>query len=55
VELVKTAVQGKPDTTVYVYEGADHGFNCDQRGSYHPEAARLAWSRTMGHFAKHLR
>ena len=30
-----------------VYEGAGHGFSCDPRDSYHPEAARDAWRRTM--------
>ncbi len=37
---------GKPHDLV-VYEGAGHGFSCDPRSSYHPEAAKDAWSRTM--------
>ncbi len=41
--------------TVHVYEGADHGFNCDARASFHPEAAALARQRTLDHFAAHLR
>lgn len=43
-----------PDVQVYVYEGAGHGFNCDQRGSFSPEAAELAEQRTLEHFARHL-
>lgn len=42
-----------PDVTVHVYE-AGHGFNCDQRGSYHAEAAALARQRTLAFFAEHL-
>ena len=39
---------------VHVYEGADHGFNCDQRKQYHAEAAKLAGERTLAFFAAHL-
>ncbi|MCC5635743.1 dienelactone hydrolase family protein [Nostoc sp. CHAB 5844] len=28
---------------VFRYDGADHGFFCDQRGSYNPKAAADAW------------
>jgi carboxymethylenebutenolidase len=33
---------GKPYVNVEISE-AEHGFFCDARASYHPEAARLAW------------
>jgi carboxymethylenebutenolidase len=42
-----------PRATVHLYD-AGHGFNCDRRGSYNPEAAALARSRTMELFATHL-
>ena len=42
-----------PEVEVHVYS-ADHGFNCDQRGSWNAEAARLARERTLAFFAKHL-
>jgi carboxymethylenebutenolidase len=29
---------------------ADHGFNCDQRGSWDAAAAKLARSRTLAFF-----
>ena len=29
-----------------VFSDAGHGFNCDQRDSYHPEAAAQAWALT---------
>jgi len=42
-----------PEVEVQVYS-ADHGFNCDQRGSYNAEAAKLARERTLAFFAKHV-
>jgi len=42
-----------PEVEVHVYE-CGHGFNCDQRGSYNAEAAKLARERTLAFFAKHL-
>jgi carboxymethylenebutenolidase len=39
---------------VHVYERADHGFFCDERASYEPEAAADAWRRTLDWFAKTL-
>ncbi|MTI41553.1 dienelactone hydrolase family protein [Fulvivirga lutimaris] len=38
----------------YVYEGANHGFHNDSTGRYDPEKAKLAWSRTIDFFKKHL-
>ena len=43
-----------PEGVLYLYEGADHGFNCDQRPSYNPEAAALARQRTLGFFARYV-
>ena len=43
----------QPDLNVYVYN-ADHGFNCDQRGSYDPSAAALAKDRTLRLFSTEL-
>ena len=43
-----------PDVTVHVYQGAGHGFNCDQRADYHPEAAALARDRSLAHLARHI-
>jgi len=36
------------------YPGADHGFHCDQRPAYHPDAAKDAWQRTLSWFGAHL-
>ncbi len=42
-----------PEGLYYVYP-ADHGFNCDQRGSYDAPSAALARKRTLEFFAQHL-
>jgi len=34
---------------------ADHGFHCDERGSYHPLAAKEAWATTLAFFANRLK
>ncbi|MDH3687415.1 MAG: dienelactone hydrolase family protein [Myxococcales bacterium] len=39
---------------VIVYPGADHGFFCDQRATYHEGAAKDAWSRVKTLFAAEL-
>ena len=43
-----------PQAPVYTYEGAGHGFNCEQRDSYNPQAAALARTRTLEFFARYL-
>ena len=43
-----------PEITAHFYAGAGHGFNCDQRGSWNADAAKLARSRTVEFFRKHL-
>jgi len=42
-----------PDVQIFWYE-ADHGFNCDDRASYNPEAAGLARERSLSFLKKHL-
>jgi carboxymethylenebutenolidase len=42
-----------PDVKVYTYP-ADHGFNCDARGSYDKPSADIAWSRTLDFFKEHV-
>jgi carboxymethylenebutenolidase len=44
---------GKPYiNTVISY--ADHGFHCDERPSYHPQAAHEAWALTLAFFLEKL-
>ena len=51
VEAIKAA---QPGVDVFVYAGAQHGFGCDERGSYSRPDAELAWGRTLDFFAKTL-
>ena len=38
----------------HAYDGAGHGFMCEDRGSWRAEAAADAWDKTLAFFAKHL-
>lgn len=38
-----------------VYPGANHGFFCDERSSYKPDAASDAWQRTIQWLKRHLK
>jgi len=40
---------------IEIYPEAGHGFFCDERPGYAPEAAADAWQRTLAWLAKHLR
>jgi carboxymethylenebutenolidase len=42
-----------PELPVHLYP-AGHGFNCDQRASYHAESARLARERTLAFLREHV-
>ncbi|MDI9331781.1 MAG: dienelactone hydrolase family protein [Alphaproteobacteria bacterium] len=53
LETVEAFRKAQPSVQVFVYE-ADHGFNCDQRGSYNAAAAQQARQRTLDFFARHL-
>jgi carboxymethylenebutenolidase len=46
VDGVRKFATAHPDVQVFIY-AADHGFNCDQRGSYDAAAAKLARERTL--------
>ena len=48
---VTEIMRAHPTVPVHVYPGADHGFNCDARDSYHAEAAALAQERTLAFLA----
>jgi carboxymethylenebutenolidase len=41
-----------PEVQIFWYE-ADHGFNCNERPSYNPAAARLARERSLAFLKKH--
>jgi carboxymethylenebutenolidase len=54
LEQSKAIAKAHPEITAHFYPGAGHGFNCDQRGSYHAASAKLARERTLEFFRKHL-
>jgi len=53
LESVEAFRKAHPDVEVHVYH-ANHGFNCDQRGSYDATAAQQARERSLAFFRKHL-
>ncbi|MFT3800658.1 MAG: dienelactone hydrolase family protein [Burkholderiaceae bacterium] len=53
LEQAKAVAAAHPEVVSHFY-AAGHGFNCDQRGSYDAEAARLARTRTLAHLAAHV-
>ena len=53
LEGVQAFGRAHPQVQVHVY-AADHGFHCDQRGSYDEAAALTAWDRTLAFFDQHL-
>jgi carboxymethylenebutenolidase len=56
IEGARQALEREKKTfEIHVYPGAEHGFYCDERPSYHPQAAKLAWERTLGFFEKQLK
>ena len=53
MEGVEAFKKAHPEVEVHVY-AANHGFNCDQRGSYNEAAATQARERTLAFFADKL-
>src|SRR5205814_1293103 len=51
IERIKGA---HPQAPLFVYEGAGHGFNCEQREAYNPQVAALARARTLDFFGRHV-
>ncbi len=53
-EAVEKIRQGRPNGIVHVYEGAGHGFNCDDRADFSAASAALALERSLEFFARNL-
>jgi carboxymethylenebutenolidase len=53
VDGVRKLAQKYPQHPIFIY-AADHGFNCDHRGSYDAAAAKEARGRTLEFFRKHV-
>jgi len=52
-EKAKAVAAAHPAQTHHFY-AAGHGFNCDQRGSYHADSANLARKRTLEFLGQHV-
>ena len=53
-EQVKKVHSAHPAVEINWYDNAGHGFNCDMRSSYNPEAAALARTRALSFLKNHL-
>lgn len=53
MEGVQMFAAAHPEVQAHVYD-ADHGFNCDQRGTYDEATAVAARNRTLAFFGQHL-
>ena len=53
VDGVKKLAEKHKRHQIFIY-AADHGFNCDQRGSYNAAAAKQARERTLAFFRQHV-
>jgi carboxymethylenebutenolidase len=53
VDGVRKLAEKHKKHQVFIY-AADHGFNCDQRGSYNAPSAKQARERTLEFFRKHI-
>jgi carboxymethylenebutenolidase len=51
VDAIRAA---QPGVEVYIYEGAGHGFGCEQRASFDQKSFDLAQNRSLDFFRKHL-
>ncbi len=50
---VRRLQKAHPEIPIFIYP-AGHGFNCDQRQSYHADSARLARERTLAFLGEHV-
>jgi carboxymethylenebutenolidase len=53
IDGVKKFLGEHPEVTSFIYP-AGHGFNCDQRGSYHADSAKLARTRSLEFLRKNV-
>jgi len=51
--VVRPVEAAHPAEPSFIYK-AGHGFNCDERGSYDADSAKLARSRSLSFFAKYI-
>ncbi len=52
-KLENMLINLRKDYNFYYYENAGHGFFCNDRESYRPDAARDSWEKTLDFFKLH--
>lgn len=56
IQMMESSLErGRVQHQIIVYPEADHGFFCDQRPSYNPEAAFAAWNEVKHMFQAQLK
>jgi carboxymethylenebutenolidase len=53
LDQVADIAAAHPIVPVHVYPGAQHGFSCDARASFHPLSAAIALGRTLEFLVQH--
>jgi carboxymethylenebutenolidase len=53
-QLREAAAKAGVDTEVNRYPEADHGFHCNDRGSYHEASSKDAWKKTVAFIDAHV-
>jgi carboxymethylenebutenolidase len=53
-ESIEAIKQVNPEGIYHLYADADHGFNCNDRDSYHQPSATLALERSLEFFDEHV-
>ena len=53
-EQIEAVREAHPEVKIGIYEGAQHGFNCDARASFNPEQAGIARERTLSFLKTHM-
>ena len=53
-EAIDAIKKVNPDGIYHLYPDADHGFNCDDRDSYHEPSAKLALQRSLAFLDEHV-
>ena len=53
IDKVKAFMAKQPGLPVHIYD-ANHGFNCNHRGSYDEASAKIALERTLAFFSDHM-
>jgi len=54
VAAIAAKLEDKDNVEIHVYPGADHGFNCSHRGSYHLQASVHAHGNTLVFLSENL-